>query len=382
MKRPNVKTSKRQNSPQLDLLTVVGNRPQFIKMGPISAELAARGYPEYIVHTGQHFDDNMSRVFFDELGLPTPHINLDISTGGHGDMTGRMLIRLEQVLLERKPRCVLTYGDTNSTLAAALAAVKLQIPFAHVESGPRIYDMTSPEEINRLVADHAATLRFCPDELSVGNLAKENITAGVHFTGDVMYDAFLRFSKLSGQKSTILQRLGLKPDEFALLTVHRPNNTDAPEALRRLLDLFQRTPLKIVFPVHPRTENAFKRSGLWEEATKSKRAILIPAVGYLDSLQLTTSAAIVLTDSGGLQKEAFFAGKPCVTLFTTPWPEIERAGWQVTAWRADGIDIDFALDCIAKYRPTAPRPSLFGDGHAARKIVDAMEGAGWLSHAG
>src|ERR1043166_560293 len=363
---------------EFDVLTVVGNRPQFIKMGPISAELAARGYREYIVHTGQHFDENMSQVFFDELGLPPPDLNLDISTGGHGEMTGRMLIRLEQVLMERKPSCVITYGDTNSTLAAALAPVKLHIPFAHVESGPRIYDMTSPEEINRLVADHAATLRFCPDELSVRNLSKENITSGVYFSGDVMYDAFLRYGEIAAAKSPILDRLKLRAGEFALLTVHRPNNTDSPEALRRLLALFDRTPLKLVFPVHPRTENAFKRNGLWNDAQKKSCVILIPAVGYLDSLQLTRHASIVLTDSGGLQKEAFYAGKPCVTLFTTPWPEIERAGWQVTAWGADGIDVSFALDQIGNYRPTDRRPELFGDGHAAKKVVDAMEQNGWL----
>jgi len=363
------------------LLTVVGNRPQFIKMGPISAELRRRRFREFIVHTGQHFDDNMSRVFFKELELPAPDVNLEISTGGHGDMTGRMLIRLEQVLLEKKPPCVLTYGDTNSTLAAALAAVKLHIPFAHVESGPRIYDMTSPEEINRLVADHASSLRFCPDELSVANLAKENITAGVHFTGDVMYDAFLKYGEVARKKSAILDQLGVRKGEFALLTVHRPNNTDSPEALKRLMHLFEATPIKIVFPVHPRTENALKRNGLWESAGKLPRLTLIPAVGYLDSLQLTNHAAIVLTDSGGLQKEAFFAGKPCVTLYITPWPEIERAGWQVTAWRPDGIDVNFTLARMADYRPTASRPNLFGDGRAAARIVDAMEKAGWLASA-
>lgn len=360
------------------LLTIVGNRPQFIKMGPISAELASRGHREFIVHTGQHFDDNMSRVFFDELGLPTPDINLEISSGSHGEMTGKMLIGIEQVVLDKKPPCILTYGDTNSTLAAALAAVKLHIPFAHVESGPRIYDMTSPEEINRLVADHAATLRFCPDELSVANLAKENITTGVHFTGDVMYDAYLRFSEVAKAKSTILDRHGLPVANYALLTVHRPNNTDSPEALKRLIKLFTDTTMKIAFPVHPRTENAFKRNGLWSAVCEMPSVTVFPAVGYLDSLQLINNAAIVLTDSGGLQKEAFFAGKPCVTLFTTPWPQIERAGWQCSAWRNGGIDVPYLLERIGAFRPACARPNFFGDGHAARSIVNAMERQGWL----
>ncbi|MBI5763723.1 MAG: UDP-N-acetylglucosamine 2-epimerase (non-hydrolyzing) [Planctomycetes bacterium] len=361
-----------------DILTVVGNRPQFIKMGPLSAELRSRGYREYVVHTGQHFDDNMSDVFFKELDLPTPDINLDISSGSHGEMTGRMLIRLEQVFLETKPRCVILFGDTNSTLAAALAAVKLHIPFAHVESGPRIFDMTSPEEVNRLVADIASTLRFCPDELSVKNLAAEAITKGVYFSGDVMYDAYQRYSKTAAARSDVLKRLNLLDSDYALLTVHRPNNTDSPESARRLMELFTKSPMKIAFPAHPRTENACKRHGLWDAICKMPNVAVFPAVGYLDSLQLINHATVVLTDSGGLQKEAFFAGKPCITLFTTPWPMIEQAGWQITAWRDGGIDTPFLLKQMSEFRPTSKRPDLFGDGRAAKKIVDTMESHGWL----
>ncbi|MEK6644155.1 MAG: UDP-N-acetylglucosamine 2-epimerase (non-hydrolyzing) [Planctomycetota bacterium] len=366
------------DSPAFDILTVVGNRPQFIKMGPLSAEFRVRGYREFVVHTGQHFDDNMSNVFFKELDLPTPDVNLEISSGSHGEMTGRMLIRLEQVFLERKPTCVLLFGDTNSTLAAALAAVKLHIPFAHVESGPRIFDMTSPEEVNRMVADIASSLRFCPDELSVRQLASENITKGVYFTGDVMYDAYLRYSKTARTQSTVLDRLHLAGREFALLTVHRPNNTDSPDSARRLMELFTRTPMMIAFPAHPRTENAFKRHGLWEEICKMPNVAVCPAVGYLDSLQLINHATVVLTDSGGLQKEAFFAGKPCITLFTTPWPMIEQAGWQITAWREGGIDAAYLVEQMSRFRPTCDRPGLFGEGDAASKIVDALESHGWL----
>jgi UDP-GlcNAc3NAcA epimerase len=370
------------STPSFDLLTIVGNRPQFVKMAALSAELSARGRHEFVVHTGQHFDDNMSRVFFEELSLPRPDLNLDIAGGSHGEMTGRMLIRLEQVLLETKPRNVLLYGDTNSTLAGALAAVKLHIPFAHVEAGPRLYDMTSPEEVNRLVADHTASLRFCPDQSSVENLAKENITTGVYFTGDVMYDTFLRFSKVAAERSTIVDTMNLRGERFALLTVHRPNNTDDAAALSRLVDVLVGSSLPIVFLVHPRTQYALKRFNRWEPLTRHSHMRISPALGYLDTLQLVNHAEIILTDSGGLQKEAFFAGKPGITLFTSPWPTLEAAGWQTCVWRNGQLDVPAAMEAIERFRPAAARPQLFGDGRAAAKIVDLLEQHGWFDAAG
>jgi UDP-N-acetylglucosamine 2-epimerase len=369
-------------SSAFDCMTIVGNRPQFVKMGPVSAELRSRGYREFVVHTGQHFDENMSGVFFEELGLPPPDLHLTIQGRRHGQMTAEMLARLEEVLLERRPPWVLVYGDTNSTLAAALAAVKLQIPLAHVEAGPRIYDIDTPEEINRIVADHAARLRFCPDLPSVQNLAKENLTQGVHFTGDVMYDAFLLYSKRAEERSTILDSLGLRDRQFALLTIHRPNNTDSADALGRLVELLRGSPLPIVFPTHPRTMAAFKRLGLWDEVNLLSNVRLIPAVGYLDILALTNTAEVVLTDSGGLQKEGFFAHKPVLVLFyVSPWPQIVESGWIELCWKDGGIDAGKAIDRITTFRPSSYPGAIFGDGRAAARIADILEQQRWLGHA-
>jgi UDP-GlcNAc3NAcA epimerase len=366
-------------SVSFDCMTIVGNRPQFVKMGPVSAELRSRGYREFIVHTGQHFDDNMSGVFFEELGLPAPDLHLHVQGRRHGQMTAEMLGRLEDVMLEHRPQWVLVYGDTNSTLAAALAAVKLQIPLAHVEAGPRIYDIDTPEEINRIVADHAARLRFCPDLPSVQNLAKENVTQGVYFTGDVMYDAFLICSKRAAERSTILDRLRLRDREFALLTVHRPNNADSADSLARLAALLRGAPMPVVFPVHPRTEAALKRVGRWDELAALPNLHLMPAVGYLDILALTNAAQVVLTDSGGLQKEAFFARKPVVVLFyVSPWPQIVESGWLKLSWKDGGIDADGAIELMRSFRPSGYPGPVFGDGHAAARIVDVLEKHGWL----
>jgi UDP-N-acetylglucosamine 2-epimerase len=346
-------------------------------MAPISHEIRKRGFNEFIVHTGQHFDENMSDVFFNELDIPKPDINLSIHASQHGAMTGEMLGKLEEILLEQKPRTMLIYGDTNSTLAAALAAVKLHIPIAHIEAGPRIYDIDTPEEINRIVADHAALFRFCPDIISVQNLAKENITNGVYFTGDVMYDSFQMFSETAASKSNILEQYNIT-GEFALLTVHRPNNTCNEIELNKIIKLISDSSIKVVFPVHPRTENAFKKYGLWDKLKELNNCVLFPAVGYLDILQLVNNSKIVLTDSGGLQKEAFFAGKPTVILFyTTPWPQIKECGWQKLCWK-NGIDVELALELINSYIPETKRPQLFGDGKAAAKIIDILQNNGWF----
>lgn len=286
------------------------------------------------------------------------------------------------MLLEHRPRWVLVYGDTNSTLAAALAAVKLQIPLAHIEAGPRIYDIDTPEEINRIVADHSARLRFCPDLPSVQNLAKENLTRGVYFSGDVMYDAYLVCSRRAEERSTILDRLKLRGGPFALLTIHRPNNTDSAAALGRMLDLLRGSPLPVVFPTHPHTEAAFKRHGLWEAVNALSNVRMIPAVGYLDILALTNAAEVVLTDSGGLQKEGFFAHKPVVVLFyVTPWPQIEQSGWLQLCWKDGGIDAAKAIELITSFRPTEYPGAIFGDGHASARIVDVLEQHGWLRRA-
>ncbi|MGQ0713229.1 MAG: non-hydrolyzing UDP-N-acetylglucosamine 2-epimerase [Gemmatimonadaceae bacterium] len=372
------KDKKMSNRPHL--MTIAGNRPQFIKMAPLSAELARRGYREFVVHTGQHSDDNMSEVFFEELNLPKPDIRLVVGERQHGAMTAEMLKSLEHAMLDHRPPWVLIFGDTNSTLAAALAAVKLRIPIAHVEAGPRIYDIDTPEEINRIVADHAARLRFCPDVPSVMNLARENVSAGVHLTGDVMFDAFLHFSRIADERSSILETLRLRKKRFALLTTHRPNNTDDPKAQEGLVRLLRESALPVVFPTHPRTENALRRNGFWDTVNALEHVHITPALGYLDILVLVNHAEVVLTDSGGLQKEAYFAGKPVGVLFyATPWPRIEAVGWQRRCWVDNGINVEAALDVVARYRPTASRPSFFGDGNAAGHIVDILESEGWLA---
>jgi UDP-N-acetylglucosamine 2-epimerase len=364
-------------------MTIAGNRPQFIKMAPVSAELARRGYREFVVHTGQHSDDNMSEVFFEELGLPTPDVRLVVRERHHGAMTAEILLSLERTMLEHRPPWVLIFGDTNSTLAAALAAVKLRIPLAHVEAGPRIYDIDTPEEINRIVADHAARLRFCPDVPSVMNLARENVSAGVHLTGDVMFDAFVHFSRIAIERSAILETLQVATKPFALLTTHRPNNTDDASAQEKLIRLLEASEIPVVFPTHPRTEIALRRNGFWDTLNSLENVRITPALGYLDILALVNHAEVVLTDSGGLQKEAYFAGKPVGVLFyATPWPQIESAGWQRRCWRDGGIDVEAALDVLTTYRPTSTRPAFFGDGRAAGHIVDVLEREGWLVPSG
>ncbi len=308
------------------VLTVLGARPQFIKAAPVSQALAAHGgFDEILVHTGQHFDKSMSEIFFQELGIPEPAYNLDVNSLGHGAMTGRMLEKLEEVVLAEKPGIVLIYGDTNSTLAGALAAAKLQIPVAHVEAGLRSFNRRMPEEINRVVADHLSRLLFCPTGTAIENLAAEGITAGVHLVGDVMYDVTLSAVKRSQELSRILERLELTPGHYAVATIHRAENTDDPERFARVLGWLTEAgrTVPVVMPVHPRTRNLMKAQGLSLENVR-----LIEPLGYLDMTRLAHHAAAIYTDSGGLQKEAYFHRVPCVTLRDeTEWVETIEAGW-------------------------------------------------------
>jgi len=340
------------------ILTVVGARPQFIKAAPVTSAITARaGIEELLVHTGQHFDGEMSDVFFDELGIPAPHHNLNIHGGGHGEMTGRMMIALEPVMAEEKPDAVLVYGDTNSTLAGALVAAKLEVPFAHVEAGLRAFQPI-PEEINRVVADRLSRWLFCPTEASVKNLFEEGVKANVHRVGDVMYDAVLRVRERAKQKSDILKRLELESGEFRLATVHRAENTDIAESLSKVLNYLKDAgrELPVVLPLHPRTRKAARK---FEQSLESEGLIVTDPVGYLDMAALLDGCSSVMTDSGGLQKEAYFYGKPCVTLRdATEWVETVDAGWN-RLWR--GADY-LPRKTIAEY----------GDGDAAEKIVDIL----------
>lgn len=351
----------------ITILTIVGARPQFIKAAPVSRVLR-RAAREILVHTGQHYDYGMSAVFFEELAIPEPDYNLGIGSGSHGQQTGQMLIAIEAVLLTEKPDWVLVYGDTNSTLAGALAAVKLHIPLAHVEAGLRSFNRAMPEEHNRVLTDHAADLLFCPTPHAVELLAREGLTQGVYLTGDVMFDAFCYNAALADQRSTILAELELQPQAYYLATLHRPANTDDPARLQSLLDVLTTLDLPVVFPVHPRTRQHIERHGLLPQS-KIQNLKLIEPVGYLEMLALEKSAARILTDSGGVQKEAYMAGVPCITLREeTEWVETVEAGWNILV----GADPERIRAAVRDFAPPADRPALYGDGHAAERIVNIL----------
>lgn len=341
------------------ILTVLGARPQFIKAAPVSRAIAAAGMDEIIVHTGQHFDAQMSEIFFDELDIPKPRYNLSVNSLGHGAMTGRMLEKLEEAMLAEKPDLVLVYGDTNSTVAGALAAAKLHIPVAHVEAGLRSFNRRMPEEINRVVADHVSALLFCPTRSAVDNLAREGIVAGVHAVGDVMFDTTLAAIERSGERSRIVEALGLAPQSYAIATIHRAENTDDAECFARVVAWLEAAARErpIIMPVHPRTRKLFDARGLAPEGV-----VLIDPVGYLDMARLLHDAAAVFTDSGGLQKEAYFHRVPCVTLRDeTEWVETIEAGWN-RLWT--GPD----------YQPRRDIPD-YGSGQSARAIAALLREA-------
>ncbi len=347
----------------MKVLSVVGARPQFIKAAPVSRAIR-RTHQEVLVHTGQHYDENMSAVFFRELDIPEPDINLGVGSGPHGAQTGAMMAALEKVALEVMPDWVLVYGDTNSTLAAALVAAKLHQRIAHVEAGLRSYDRRMPEEVNRVVADHLSDLLLCPTDAAAANLAREGIERGVHVIGDVMYDAFLHNAGAAKSRSDIVRRLGLEMGSFALATVHRAENTDDPLKLASIMRGLGGSGLEVVLPLHPRT-----RARLHEET--GSRIRLIDPVGYLDMIALEDAAAVVVTDSGGVQKEAYFLGKPCITLReNTEWTETVAAGWNVLV----GSDADRIAESMRTFKPSGKRDDLFGDGHAAEKIAGLLAG--------
>ncbi len=308
-----------------NILTVVGARPQFVKAAALSRAIGRTDATETMLHTGQHFDRTMSDIFFEELAIPPPTINLGVHGGNHGEMTGKMLAALETVMLERRPDIVVVFGDTNSTLAAGLAAVKLHIPVAHVEAGLRSFNRAMPEEINRVVVDHISDLLLCPTAGSVRLLASEGITDGVHHVGDVMYDATLHALERARLTSTIMEQIGIDDRPFVLATLHRAETTDDPARLRSALDFLRshRNSGQVVLPIHPRTAKAVARADLSLEGLN-----VIDPVGYLDMTALLDAAALVLTDSGGVQKEAYFHRTPCITLRSeTEWTETVEAGW-------------------------------------------------------
>ncbi|UVE19033.1 UDP-N-acetylglucosamine 2-epimerase (non-hydrolyzing) [Pseudomonas sp. LS44] len=352
------------------IVTIVGARPQFIKAAAVSREILKHPgrLEEVIVHTGQHYDPNMSQVFFDELEIPLPKYNLEISGGGHGAMTGRMLEGIEQILLDERPDWVLIYGDTNSTLAGALAAAKLHIPVAHVEAGLRSFNMHMPEEINRILADRVSTLLLCPTEIAMRNLADEGIRKGVSNVGDVMYDVSLYFRGLAARRSTILAHLGLTSSRYVLATCHRAENTDDPARLREIVAGLQGIARKttVVLPLHPRTRQALVSQQL---LCSLEGVVLTEPLPFLDMISLELSAAAIVTDSGGVQKEAFFFQVPCITVRDeTEWVESVDLGWN-TLVGASQVRIVDAFDNLSGGTPNV---FPYGDGAAAGKIVHAI----------
>lgn len=370
----------------MKVVSIVGARPQFIKSAPVSraierhnAQSPERSIQEVLIHTGQHYSFEMSAVFFDELGLKDPDVNLGVGSGTHAYQTGEILKRSEAVLLRERPDWVLVYGDTNSTLGGALAAAKLSIPVAHVEAGLRSFNRRMPEETNRVLTDHVSSLLFCPTEGAMRNLAREGISRGVHLVGDVMYDALLYNIARAARESTILTHLNLNPRGYSLATVHRAENTDdrgrLQSIVRALVSVGRDRP--VIWPVHPRTRRAIELvepviasgAGAAEQGLR-----LITPISYLDMLLLEKEAQVILTDSGGVQKEAYLLGVPCVTLREeTEWTETVEAGWNVIA----GIDQARITEAAARpHRPTTTRPSLFGDGEASGAIVRLLAESG------
>jgi UDP-GlcNAc3NAcA epimerase len=349
----------------MKILSVVGARPEFIQAAPVSRALCAN-HKEILVHTGQHYDYLMSQAFFDELSIPAPDYNLGVGSGPHGRQTGEILIRMEEVLLEEQPELVIVRGDTNSTLAGGLAASKLHIPTAHIEAGERSFDRRMPEEINRLVADCVADLHFCASKAAVQRLADEGIVDSVHWVGDVMLDALLQNRSVAHRNSDVLARLGLETGAYALVTVHRAANTDAPERLRQVVQALNGVSETIVFPAHPRTRKALARI----DAQFGGHVRLIEPVSYFDMMILEENARLIATDSGGVQREAYFLGIPCLTLRDeTEWIETVQAGWN----RLVGTDPGLIIDAWFGSAPPSVRPPIFGDGTAGRRIVEILE---------
>ena len=358
----------------MKILTVVGARPQFIKAAAISRAVRdqySNSIEEIIVHTGQHHDENMSQIFFDELDIPKPKFNLEISGGGHGAMTGKMIEGIERVLLQERPDCLLIYGDTNSTLAGAISAAKLHIPVAHVEAGLRSFNMQMPEEVNRILSDRISTLLFCPTKTAVENLSAEGIKNGVYQVGDVMYDVALFYRERAQKNSRILSSLGLTNKSFALATCHRAENTDDPDRLSSILSAFSEIAkdLPLVLPLHPRTKKLIAENNLNSLLDSITVADPLP---FLDMIALEQGAKMILTDSGGVQKEAFFYNTPCITLRDeTEWVETVSLGWNQLVG-ADTRAIIRAVEKISLNANSAAQNTPYGNGDASQEICQHL----------
>jgi UDP-N-acetylglucosamine 2-epimerase (non-hydrolysing) len=353
----------------MKIASIVGVRPQFVKASVVSKQLR-KEHEEVLIHTGQHYDYKMNNVFFSELNIPEPEYFLEIGSGSHGYQTGEMLKKIEEVLIKEEPDIVLTYGDTNSTLAGALSAAKLHIKNAHVESGLRSFDRSMPEEINRILTDHCSDLLFCPTKNAVDNLKTEGITTNVYLTGDVMADSLLYNKEIAEERSTILSDLDLNSKEYAVATIHRASNTDNRENLTNIVDAFSQLDETIVFPVHPRTQKLLKEYGLYESLSSSVK--LVEPLGFLDFIKLMAHSKMILTDSGGIQKEAYILKIPCITLReNSEWVETIEDGWNVLV----GTDKEKIFQAVNSFHPSLKlHKDRFGNGDAAEKIAAIIGG--------
>jgi UDP-GlcNAc3NAcA epimerase len=349
------------------ILTVVGNRPQFIKAAAVSGRLR-QAHEEILLHTGQHHDEELSRIFFTELGLAEPDRQIAIAGGSNTSQTARMLGALEPLLAEISPDAGLLYGDTNSTLAGALACAQAGIPVIHVEAGMRSFDRSMPEETNRVLSDHLADLLLCSSQTAAENLAAESAQGRVRVIGDVMVDVALRWQPLARADGSVLARHGLQPGSYLLLSAHRAGNVDVPERLLALVELIEALPLPVIFPVHPRTLSRLHAAGLHERLAANERVTLTQPLGYAGFATLLCQADAVLTDSGGVQKEAYLAGVRCITLrANTEWVETVQAGWNTLV----DLDANAALAALERSAPSQ-RPPLYGEGNAAELCVEAI----------
>jgi UDP-GlcNAc3NAcA epimerase len=350
----------------MKIASIVGARPQFIKCASVSRELR-KEHEEVLIHTGQHYDHGMSEVFFEELAIPKPDYNLNIGSGAHGHQTGAMLGAIEDVLQQENPDLVLVYGDTNSTLAGALAAAKLHVPVAHVEAGLRSFDRRMPEEINRVLTDHCSDLLFCPTETAARNLAVEGVTEGVFLVVDVMCDAMNHNRAVAEERSRVLEEVGVQPGGYLVVTVHRPSNTDSRENMAAIFGALGEAERPVVFPVHPRTRKYLGEYGLLERMPENVQ--VVEPLGYLDMLRLMAHAEKILTDSGGVQKEAYMLGVPCITLReNTEWVETVEAGWNVLV----GAERESIIDAIRHFSPESQQKEIFGSGNASALIWEIL----------
>ncbi len=346
---------------------IVGNRPQFIKLAPLYHALEKAGYEQNIIHSGQHYDENMSDVFFEELGIPAPYVNLQAGGGSHAQMTAKAMVGIEQELADKKPALVVLYGDTNTTMAGALVTSKLCIPTAHVEAGPRLHSKQNPEECNRIVTDHLSDILFCPDELSVGNLRAEGLHEKAHMTGDIMYDTYLEISDKIDRTP--------QDEEMILMTWHRQENTSSKERMESILNLVERLGEKVICPLHPRTRKCLTEYGLWQQAQRIENFEIIEPVGYVEMVTLMQKAKLILTDSGGVSKESSFAGAKCLFMMDVDvWEDLAQIDWihKVNPQKEDSLETALSFARKAKRIPREERPRFYGDGHAADKMVQAL----------